>query len=120
MTTMKGYSLAYGLMQFGDYGTTQGIADTCSLISRHAATYARIAEDLCNVDYSDRPGMQDRVEAKADWCEARITRLVEDLPAFDDGRVWTVQFDGDPRGWVVRLRHPDADEYGTRRIVGVS
>jgi hypothetical protein len=109
--TKKGYELAWKL---GPYiGTTQRIAETCSLIARHAITYARIQEWWCNEEMAD-PAVK-ALEAKEDRLEARILDLVNDLPRTDNGPIG-VQFDGDPRAYVVRLLIPDPDWRGTREV----
>jgi hypothetical protein len=109
--TKKGYELAFRLNPY--LGTTNHIAETCSLIARHATTYAWIQERWCN---DEMPESQVKaLEAKEAWLEARIIDLAIDLPLTDQGRIW-VQFDGDPRAYVVRLLVPDPDYRGTREI----
>jgi hypothetical protein len=109
--TKKGYELAWKL---GPYlGTTNRIAETCSLIARHATTYAWIQERWCSVEMPE--WVQADLEAKEDRLEARILDLVNDLPHTDDGKI-AVQFDGDPRAYVVRLLVPDLDYRGIREV----
>jgi hypothetical protein len=109
--TKKGYELAFRLNPY--LGTTNRIAETCSLIARHATTYAWIQERWCNVEMSERETAA--LEAKEDRLEERITDLVNDLPWTETGQI-RVQFDGDPRAYVVRLLVPDEDYRGTREI----
>jgi hypothetical protein len=109
--TKKGYELAWRLNPY--IGTTNRIAETCSLIARHAITYARIQEWWCNEEMAD-PAVK-ALEAKEDRLEERITDLVNDLPWTETGQI-RVQFDGDPRAYVVRLLVPDEDYRGTREI----
>jgi hypothetical protein len=109
--TKKGYELAFRLNPY--LGTTNRIAETCSLIARHAGTYARIQERWCNEEMSER--MTAYFEAQEDRLEARILDLVNDLPHTDDGQI-KVQFDGDPRAYVVRLLVPDLDYRGIREV----
>jgi len=85
-------------------GYTHAISETCSLIARHAKTYARIQEMWCSVEMSDRETA--RVERQEEILERRIRDLVADLPHSDDGP-FGVEFSGDPRGYTVRLFCPE-------------
>lgn len=85
-------------------GYTHAIRETCSLIARHAKTYARIQEMWCSVEMSDAETA--RVERQEFLIEQRIRSLVADLPHSDDGP-WSVEFSGDPRGYTVRLTCPE-------------
>jgi hypothetical protein len=116
LITKKGYELAFRLNPY--IGTTHAIAETCSLIARHATTYASIQERWCNDEIPELVARA--LEAKEDRLEARILDLVNDLPRTDHGPIG-VQFDGDPRAYVVRLLVPD-DNYGpyATREVGVA
>jgi Ni,Fe-hydrogenase III large subunit len=109
--TKKGYELAFQLNRY--IGTTHRIAETCSLIARHATTYAWIQERWCNVEMPELVARA--LEAKEDRLKARITDLVNDLPWTEHGQI-RVQFDGDPRAYVVRLLVPDENYRGTREI----
>jgi hypothetical protein len=117
--TNKGRDLAFSLMQYGDYGTTAGIAETCSLIARHATTYQNLMEEGCTPpQFSWLSGME-LIAAMEAWdadftardeaLTNRLADLVLDLPHTDAGP-WTLRLDGDPRGPVVRLVHPDGRE----------
>ncbi len=105
--TAKGRELASRLNPF--IGTTWAIEETASLLARHGTTYNRIQEMLCSVEMSDRQTA--RIEKQEADIEARIMSLVQDLPTPDDGP-WRVVFQGDPRGWTVRLVAPDGREVG--------
>ncbi len=107
VVTQRGRNLAWKINPF--VGTTSAIEETCSLLARHAASYSRIQEAWCSVEMSDAATA--RLEAKESALEARIGSLVQDLPAPDDGP-WRVVFEGDPRGWTVRIVTPDGREIG--------
>jgi hypothetical protein len=109
--TKKGYELAFRLNPY--IGTTSRIGETVSLIARHATTYAWIQEVWCTRELTDE--QRTRLEVKEERLEARITDLVNDLPWTEHGQI-KVQFDGDPRGYVVRLLVPDMDYRGTREV----
>lgn len=100
-TTNRGRLLARKLAPW--IGSTHAIDATCSLIARHATTYARIQEAWCNEEMGERRTA--RLEAQESRLERRIVDLVADLPATDDGP-WRVRFDGDPRGFAVRICAP--------------
>ena len=100
--TNKGRKLAGRIERYVGY--TTGIAETCSLISRHAQTYDRIQELWCNEEMSDR--RRELLERKEAQLEARIRTLVGELPGWDDENQrgeWRVRFGGDPRGATVVL-----------------
>jgi hypothetical protein len=115
--TNKGRELADKLGRYT--GWTFGISETCSLICRHATTYNRIQELWCNEAMSDKATA--RLEAKEARLEARIDSLVRDLP---DGEVHVMgsdelvrmspkaRFDGDPRGYTVRIVFDEHHEVG--------
>lgn len=91
--------------------------ETFSLINRQAVTYSRIQEVWCNVDMSDRQWLVEHYESKEARIEHRIATLVDSLPEATDpttgeGFRFTVQFDGDPRGWTVRLIGLNGREVG--------
>jgi hypothetical protein len=115
-TTERGWRLAHKLNPA--IGTTSAIAETCSLIARHARTHGHIQETWCSVEMSDRQTA--RLEKREAQLEARITRLVEDLPETDEGPI-TVLFGGDPRGYTVKLVMPGTlsrlhDDWGQEGI----
>ena len=121
MITNKGRELATLLLPM--IGYTSEIAETCSLIARHAATHARLSEDACNghplqganppVPIERMNKLQDawdmRVEKQTEYTEARIIALVDSLPATDTGKL-QVSFDGDPRGCTVKISLPPGQE----------
>ena len=97
---------------YEEYAT---LAETCSLINRHAKTYRRLAEIECG----DGIHSGEWVNAHHEWLEkrdrqvtARLLALANDLP-----NGVRLQLDGDPRGYVVRLIV--TDESGVERTVGV-
>jgi hypothetical protein len=101
--TKRGERLAWSLNRW--MGTTREIQETCSLIARHGMTYGRIQEVWCSRELSDH---QTRwFESREETLERQIARLVESLPApSDESGVLApvvVEFEGDPRGWTVRL-----------------
>lgn len=110
--TAKGRELADKLNPA--IGTTTAIIRTCSLIARHATTHHHYCETACNRELSDWE------TARMDWLEARIARLIEDLPETDDGPFGAF-FQHDPRGATVGLTTPPAwthlyDGWGQDRI----
>lgn len=75
-----------------------------SLIARHARTHHRLQEISCSVEMTERQQLRhDRRDAQI---EARIATLVARLPASTAGKV-TVRFEGDPRGYTVKLVVPE-------------
>lgn len=112
MATKRGYELAANLA--GAIGYTNAIAETCSLIARHERTLHRYAEIECNGSMPWQERGEHMSEEQTEWLEkrieqlqARVTRLVEDLPHTDDGP-FIVIFNGDPRGAAVKLNAPGA------------
>jgi hypothetical protein len=99
--TKKGLELAYKLAPA--LGTSDAIAETCSLISRQATKHARLQEIACSVEMS--PAREARHEREDDACERRIAELVSKLPETDDGP-FGVKFEGDPRGYTVKMVAP--------------
>lgn len=81
-------------------GWTPAIKDTVRQLVIRGRQYHRIQEAWCNIPMND--------EQLQSWTakESRLIRiirsLVQDLPQPDDGP-WTVHFEGDPRGIVVKL-----------------
>ena len=100
--TKSGTFLADNLLPV--LGRTSDIVKTCSLIARHAKSYARIQEIWCSVELSEY--QQNYYEKRERWLEQRIMSLVADLPHSDDGP-WGVEFAGDPRGYCVKLFCPE-------------
>ena len=111
MKTLRGYELAERLGLSGEH------VDTLSKIARHAKSYHGVQEAICNghpacssptLDNATIQRLQERHEA---WCEkrekqleARMMALSATLPG-----VKAVQFNGDPRGAVVRLMRDKDD-----------
>lgn len=91
------------------------------LLMRHARTYARVQEAMCNgvkwdARYDTNESFRKRQEAHEQWCarkdaqlEKRITEIVEGL-----GKGWGVKLGGDPRGCTVKLVLPSGrtDDFG--------
>jgi hypothetical protein len=109
--TVRGKLLAGELAQY--IGYTAHIIATCSLIARHARTLENDAITVCNDANAD----QDKLDARWDRLTARITELAYDLPESDGGHI-TAQFQGDPRGFVVKLVVVDGS--GIPRTFGVA
>lgn len=109
--TVRGRLLAGELAQY--IGYTGAIVATCSLIARHARTLENDAVAVCDDANAD----QDKLDLRWDRLTARITELVRDLPESDGGLI-TAQFQGDPRGYIVRL--VVVDGAGISRTFGVS
>ena len=108
--TIRGKLLAGQLAQY--IGYTGRIVATCSLIARHATTLENIAVRVCNDANAD----QDKLDRRWDQLTARIDSLVRDLPDSDGGAI-TAEYQGDPRGLVVKLIVRDA--HGIPRTFGV-
>jgi hypothetical protein len=108
--TIRGRLLAGQLAQH--IGYTGQIVATCSLIARHAKTLENIAIAECNDAFAD----QDKLDKRWDQLTARIDSLVRDLPDSDGGAI-TAEYQGDPRGYVVKLIVRDA--HGIPRTFGV-
>lgn len=98
MQTKKGRELASLLNP--SMGTTHEILETCSLICRHAATIARLAEKDCN------EGLTPAELRRDERAMQTIRALVMDLPHVFGERI-RVEFQGDPRGPTVKLIIPD-------------
>lgn len=88
-------------------GTTYKIRETCSLIARHATTYAWMQEVWCTREMSDWQTAD--LKKREGRIERRLNELATDLPETGDGP-FKLQLDGDPRGYVVRLVAPDGRE----------
>ena len=108
--TIRGKLLAGQLAQY--IGYTGQIVATCGLIARHARTLENIAVAECNDANAD----QDKLDKRWDQLTARIDSLVRDLPDSDGGAI-TAEYQGDPRGYVVKLIVRDA--HGIPRTFGV-
>ena len=99
MITEKGRELARvirknyptAVPRFDDPGDFE---HTCSLICRHAVTLSRIGEIWCSVEMSERAVK--RLERKESQLENRVKALVERIGC-------GVKFNGDPRGFAVKL-----------------
>lgn len=108
--TIRGRLLAGQLAQY--IGYTGRIVDVCSLIARHAKTLENIAVAVCNDANAD----QDKLDKRWDQLTARIDALVSELPESDGGRI-VAEYQGDPRGCIVKLIVRDA--HGIPRTFGV-
>jgi hypothetical protein len=119
MSTKRGRELANILAK--SIGIPDGIFDTCSLLCRHAKTYAALQEGQCNghpaMGEPDIPikvagRLQDEYAAwltkREAQIEKRISELVASLPPTDAGPI-VVRFSGDPRGCCVTLLMPDGN-----------
>ncbi len=129
MITKKGNELAWKLAP--SIGYNHDIAETCSLICRHATTYARLQEMSCNGHpaqeyYPPLPiermnKLQNQWDAYIERRESqiihRIIELVEQLPFIDGASIEPI-FDGDPRGATIKLVMPDnrTDDWGQTGI----
>lgn len=74
--------------------------DDVSLLLRHAHTINRINEIDCSEDLSDRPRYERRIRAQEATAERRIKEVCAKYPA----AILSVQIDGDPRGFPVKLQ----------------
>lgn len=124
--TRPGRDLAWKLNPY--MGTTWEIEQTCSLISRAAVSYNSLQEAMCSYDAGEHIRDITRANAArehwAAWADARearlealITRHVDSLPWGEDPTTgerfqFRPQFDGDPRGWTVRLVGLNGREVG--------
>ena len=108
--TVRGKLLAGQLAQY--IGYTGAIVATCSQIARHARTLTNDAITVCDDANAD----QDKLDKRWDRLTARITELAGQLPESDGGRI-VAEFQGDPRGYVVKLIVTDA--HGIPRTFGV-
>lgn len=129
MITRKGTELAWKLAP--SIGYSRDIANTCSLICRHATTYARLQEMSCNghpaqeywptlpVDKLNK--LQDKwdayIEKREQQIVARLTELVQELPDIEGAPI-DISFQGDPRGATVKLVLYDGrtDDWGQTGI----
>jgi hypothetical protein len=116
--TKQGRELRYQLNDrflectYEEYAT---LAETCSLIARHAKTYRRLAEIQCG----DGIHSGEWVNANWDWLEKRDQQVENRLLALANELPNGVRMElqGDPRGYLVRLIV--TDESGVERTVGV-
>ena len=109
--TVRGRLLAGELAQY--IGYTGAITATCSLIARHARTLENDAIAVCNDAYAD----QDKLDKRWDRLTARISDLAAELPESDGGPI-RAEFQGDPRGYIVKLIVIDG--HGIPRTFGVA
>jgi len=103
-TTKKGLALASRLIRYNATLPPANIAsiqDTCSRICRHAATLERLAVAACNRPLSLAEEETDKA------AEARVRELVTCLQAAGIENVVKVDFNGDPRGVVTKLKVTD-------------
>lgn len=101
--TKRGRDLARCLAPF--IGESDRVPQICSLIARLARTHCRLQEISCS-DHELTPAEQKR-EAQI---EARIRQLVASLPERIDSPhgkgTLSVEFQGDPRGYTVKIVVP--------------
>ncbi|HEX6052745.1 MAG TPA: hypothetical protein VFZ21_25945 [Gemmatimonadaceae bacterium] len=96
--TRRGHELNDLIAKF--VGKTQRTLEICSLVARHATTHHRLQEIQCNREATAAELLQERN------IEARIRKLVADLPQRSRGNSIAVKFQGDPRGYTVKLVVP--------------
>lgn len=104
--TKRGRTLARSLERYWfGISTTEWLraVKVCSSIARHAATHCRLQEAACSVEMTER--QQARHDLRDTLTETRITLLVSTLPPVD-GQPLTVRFEGDPRGYTVKIQLP--------------
>jgi hypothetical protein len=78
--------------------------DCLSKICRHGVTYDGIQVRWCNEEMS--PATAAAVKDRESMIERRISGLVDQLPFGP----WLVEFEGDPRGPVVVLKHINSEK----------
>ena len=80
------------------------------LLMRHARTYSRIQEAVCNgvewLTYDTNESFGKRQDRHEKWCEKRDQQLEKRIRAIASGLGFGVIFDGDPRGCTVKLTVP--------------
>lgn len=92
-------------------GVTPDIQRVCSLIARIASRHCRLAERECSYEMTEHEA--ESVQAESDRLEARARALVASLPArVDGGAPLTVTFQGDPRGFTLKVHVPDRPHDG--------
>ena len=82
------------------------VARIASLLCRQEPAYARIQDAWCSDERAcNHAPLRRKIEAREAQIEAHVRALVALLPATQHGPIG-VQFDGDPRGPVIRLLAP--------------
>ena len=109
--TIRGKLLAGQLAQY--IGYSDAIIGTCSQISRHARTLQYDAITVCN----DADADHDKIDNRWDRLTAKITELAYELPQSVNGGHIVAEFQGDPRGYVVKLIA--TDRHGIPHTFGV-
>lgn len=107
--TKRGLLLANQLLRFFTKRQHNQVAEICSVIARHARTHCRLQEVACSVEMTEK--QQARHDKRDEAIEARIRVLVGKLPKSKNGFP-TVVFDGDPRGYTVKIGIPHASQEG--------
>lgn len=74
--------------------------DDVSLLLRHAHTINRINEIDCSEDLSDRPRYERTIRRQ----EETATRRIKEICAKYPNAIKSVQIDGDPRGYPVKVQ----------------
>ena len=119
-TTKRGMELALQLARYFTKAQLGQIAGLCSLIARHARTHNRLQEVACSVEMSE--AQQARHDKRDAAIEDRISALVSQFPRSKRGRI-LVRFEGDPRGYTVKLVVPkakrDGNTWGLEGLYGV-
>lgn len=107
----KGGELASQLISAGHFTIHQydSLASTLSRIMRMCPAHARIAEAFCSEDMGDKK--RARLEKRDAQLEATMTRIAGELPSSKNGPCELV-FQGDPRGYTVKLKVPNAPNSG--------
>ena len=85
------------------------ISRVCSLIARLATRHRRICEIECSVELDAR--QTERIDAESERIQARVRALVASLPPSHNGPLEAV-FQGDPRGYTVRVKVPNLPQGG--------
>jgi hypothetical protein len=107
----RGAELARQLVSAGafDASLESQLAQAVSRIARLVPRYARIQEMWCNDEM--RETRTKRLEAREAQIEATIARILATLPPSAHGPLSLV-FQGDPRGYVVRIKVPGMPRAG--------
>lgn len=108
LITLKGRALGLEAARKG-YVITDRMLEVLSCISRSAVTYSRIQEAWCSQE------MSERTTKALERREMLLEKNMQKLAAAIDMQV---SFEGDPRGYVVRLRDPK--ETGEENYIGVA
>lgn len=89
-------------------------------LMRYAATLQRLAEDDCNIPYTDEQAA--RANAKEARIRGKVHGVCMQIAADANGKLLNVQpvFSGDPHGCVLKIRVPDGfSDTGDGEGIGV-